>query len=86
MLDLVGVQVRWDRGGTEPAGEYTLFCGQENRNYELGTGFFVRKRIISAVKTVVIVVIYHCYQLHTKLYPRLSPYIHEIIWDNQCGI
>jgi exonuclease III len=25
-LDLVGVQeVRWDRGGTEPAGEYTFF-------------------------------------------------------------
>jgi hypothetical protein len=25
-LDLMGVQeVRWDRGGTEPAGEYTLF-------------------------------------------------------------
>jgi hypothetical protein len=26
-LDLVGVQeVKWERGGTEPAGEYTLFC------------------------------------------------------------
>jgi hypothetical protein len=24
-LDLVGVQVRWDRGGTEPAGQYTFF-------------------------------------------------------------
>jgi hypothetical protein len=25
-LDLVGVQeVRWDRGGTEPAGEYTVW-------------------------------------------------------------
>jgi hypothetical protein len=25
-LDLVGVkEVRWDRGGTEPAGEYTFF-------------------------------------------------------------
>jgi hypothetical protein len=24
-LDLVGVQVRWEDGGTEPAGEYTFF-------------------------------------------------------------
>jgi hypothetical protein len=28
-LDLVGVQeVRWDRGGTERAGEYTFFHGK----------------------------------------------------------
>jgi hypothetical protein len=28
-LDLVGIQeVRWDRGGREPAGEYTFFCGK----------------------------------------------------------
>jgi hypothetical protein len=27
-LDLVGVQeVRWGRGGTEPAGDYTFFYG-----------------------------------------------------------
>jgi hypothetical protein len=24
-LDLVGLKVRWDRGGTEPVGEYTFF-------------------------------------------------------------
>jgi hypothetical protein len=31
-LDLVGAQeVRWDRGGTEPAGEYTFFYGKGNR-------------------------------------------------------
>jgi hypothetical protein len=37
-LDLVGVQVvRWEGSGTEPAGEYTFFCG---------------KGIISAVKRV----------------------------------
>jgi hypothetical protein len=40
-LDLVGVQeVRWDRGGTEPAAEYTFFCGKRNENYELGAGFY----------------------------------------------
>jgi exonuclease III len=51
--DSVGVQeVRWDRGGTEPAGEYTFFYGKENDNHKLGTGFFVQKRIMSAVTTV----------------------------------
>jgi hypothetical protein len=52
-LDLVGVQeVRWDGGGTEPAGEYIFFYGKGNENHELGTGFFVHKRIISAVTRV----------------------------------
>jgi hypothetical protein len=36
-LNLVGVQeVRWDSGGTEPAGEYTFFYGKGNENHELG--------------------------------------------------
>jgi hypothetical protein len=30
-LDLVGVQeVRWDKGGTVRAGDYTFFYGREN--------------------------------------------------------
>jgi hypothetical protein len=55
-LDLVGVQeVRWEGSGTEPAGEYTFFYGKGNENHELGTGFSVYKRIISAGKRVEIV-------------------------------
>jgi hypothetical protein len=50
-LDLAGVQeVRWAGGGTEPAGEYTFFCAKGNKSHELGTGFFVHKRIKWAVK------------------------------------
>jgi exonuclease III len=53
MLDLVGVQeVRWDGGDTEPVSEYIFFYGKGNENHELGTGFFVHKRLMSAVKRV----------------------------------
>jgi hypothetical protein len=49
-LVLVGVQeVRWDKGGTERAEEYAFFYGAGNEDHQLGTGFFVHKRIISAV-------------------------------------
>jgi exonuclease III len=49
----VGVQgVRWDKSGTEPAGDYTFFYGNVNADHHLRTGFFVHKRITSAVKVV----------------------------------
>ena len=50
-LDLVGVQeVRWDREGTVGAGDYNFFYGKGNEDHNLGTGFFVHHRIVSAVK------------------------------------
>jgi hypothetical protein len=51
-LDLVGVQVRWEKGGTERAEDYTFFYGQGNGDHQIGTGFFVHKRIESAVRRV----------------------------------
>jgi hypothetical protein len=46
-LDLVGIQeVRYDKGGTEPAGEYTLFCGEGNENLGKVQVFsYIRNRI-----------------------------------------
>jgi hypothetical protein len=52
-LDLVGVQeVSWEKGGTERAEDYTFFYGQRNGDHQLGTGFLVHKRILSALRRV----------------------------------
>jgi exonuclease III len=52
-LGLVGVQeVRWEKGGTELADDYTFFLGQGNGDHQLGAGFFVHKRIVSVVRRV----------------------------------
>jgi hypothetical protein len=52
-IDLVGVQkVRWEKGGTECAKNYTLFYGEGNGDHQLGTGFFVHKRIVSDIRRV----------------------------------
>jgi hypothetical protein len=47
---VVGIQeVSREGGGTEAAGEYKFLFRKVNENHELGTGFFVHKKIISAV-------------------------------------
>jgi hypothetical protein len=52
-LDLVGIrEVRWGKGGTERAEDYTFFYGQGNGDHQLGAGFLVHKRIVSAVRRV----------------------------------
>jgi hypothetical protein len=55
-LDLVGVQeVGWGKGGTESGDDHTFFFANGNADHHIGTSFFVRKEIISAVKRVEIV-------------------------------
>jgi hypothetical protein len=36
-FDLVGVEVRWDKGATEQATNYTIIYGNGNENRQLGT-------------------------------------------------
>ena len=52
-LDLARVQeVRWDKGGTTRAEDYTSKYAKGNENHKLGAGFFVQQRMVSAVKRV----------------------------------
>ena len=52
-LDVVGVQeVRWDKEGTVRAGHYNFFYVNGNENHQWGTGFFVHRRLVSAVKRI----------------------------------
>jgi hypothetical protein len=50
-LDLLGAQeVSLEKGGTERAEDYTFCYGEGNGDHQLGTGFFVHKNIVSAVR------------------------------------
>jgi hypothetical protein len=40
-------EVRWDKDGIGPAGEYTFLYGKGNEKHELNTGFILHKRITS---------------------------------------
>jgi hypothetical protein len=52
-LDLVGVQeVRWDKGGTVRAWDYTFVYGKGYESHQLRTGFFVHQRIVSTIKRI----------------------------------
>jgi hypothetical protein len=46
------VEVRWEKGGTKQAEDYTFFYGERNEDHQLGTGSLVHKRILSAVTRV----------------------------------
>jgi hypothetical protein len=52
MIDVVGIDIKWDKCGSKSAGEYTFLCGKGKENYVLDTGFSVHQIIISAVKKV----------------------------------
>jgi len=52
-LGLEGVQeVSWEKRGKVRTGDYNFFFRKGNEDHQLGRGFFVRDRTVSAVKRV----------------------------------
>jgi hypothetical protein len=52
-LHLVGEQeFRWEKRGTKRAEDYTFLYGERNEDYQLGTGSFLHKKFVSAVRKV----------------------------------
>jgi hypothetical protein len=52
-LDLLRIQeIRWKRVDTERVGKYTFFYLKWNDNHELGSGYFIHKKIITEVKRI----------------------------------
>ena len=49
---MVVQEVRWNIEGTVKAGDYNIFYGKGNENHQLGTGFIVHCRFLSAVKRI----------------------------------
>jgi hypothetical protein len=43
-------KIKWEKGGTEWAENYTFFYGEWNADNQLGTGFLGHKRSMSAVR------------------------------------
>jgi hypothetical protein len=43
-------EVSWVEGGSQPADDYTYFCGKGNANHCLGTGIFVHQEIRSPTR------------------------------------
>jgi hypothetical protein len=44
-----------EKGGTEWGEDYTFFYGEVNGYHQLGTEFFIHKKIISAIRRVEII-------------------------------
>jgi len=60
----------WDKGATVSTGDYNFLYGKGNENHQLGTGFFVHHRIVSAFKRVEFVT--DQYLVVAKLRERLA--------------
>jgi exonuclease III len=78
-LDLMAVQeVRWVEGGKLPADDCTFLHGNQNANHCFGTGLFIHKGIVLAVKRVEFV-------SDRMLYITIRGHWYDIIVTNLCA-